>query len=177
MKLCEDTITLFNAYLDEDSGFTEYSPTIIRGVSWYGEVASAVDSDGLHAADRYTIRIPVDADFSGKSYVEPAAFAGADKSTSFTLKEGDLIIHGQGTEVAIDSDDVDSGTFTEQNDPSYTDGENIEGGSFTDRNQSGSLSGLTPAQLQKKYGEVVTILGVTDNRRAPHAKHWKVIGK
>ena len=35
---------------------------------------------------------------------------------------------------------------------------------------------MQPAQLQEKYGELVTILGVTDSSRRPHAKHWKVVG-
>ena len=36
-------------------------------------------------------------------------------------------------------------------------------------------SGLRPAALHKQY-EAFTILGVTDNRRAPNAPHWKVVG-
>ena len=36
---------------------------------------------------------------------------------------------------------------------------------------------MKPSELKEKYGEFVTILGVTDNRRAPNAKHWRVIGK
>ena len=32
----------------------------------------------------------------------------------------------------------------------------------------------TPATLKKAYSDCVTVLGVTDNRRAPNAPHWKV---
>lgn len=32
----------------------------------------------------------------------------------------------------------------------------------------------TPAKLKNAYADCVVILGVTDNRRAPHAPHWKV---
>ncbi|MGN0307402.1 MAG: hypothetical protein ACI4DN_04200 [Lachnospiraceae bacterium] len=35
---------------------------------------------------------------------------------------------------------------------------------------------LRPADLKKRFSEYVTILGVTDNRRAPRSKHWKVVG-
>lgn len=55
------------------------------------------------------------------------------------------------------------------------------GGTFTLQNGDvvvhGAVaeSGLRPAALHKQYG-AFTILGVTDNRRAPHAPHWKVIG-
>ena len=134
MKECNETITVFNTRLDDEKGYDAYIPTIIRGVSWFCEIASNVDSSGLKAANKFIIRIPVDADFSDKAYVPPAAYAGGDPNTVFTLKQGDVIVHGEETEP------------------------------------------LLPAQLQEKYGELVTILGVTDSSRRPHAKHWKVVG-
>lgn len=135
MKLCTETITVFNAALDPETGYDVYIPAVIRGVSWYCDIASTVTDTGLKAANRFTIRIPTDADFSGKAYAAPAAFASsADRRGLFTLAQGTLIVHGE---------------------------------------ESGSL---TQAQMQAKYGEVVTVLGVTDNRRAPRAKHWKVVG-
>lgn len=40
----------------------------------------------------------------------------------------------------------------------------------------GEYSGdLTPTAIHKIHG-ACTILGVTDNRRAPNAPHWKVVG-
>lgn len=36
MKLCNDTITVFNAKLDQTLDATVYVPTVIHGVSWYG---------------------------------------------------------------------------------------------------------------------------------------------
>lgn len=134
MKECNETITVFNTRLNDEKGYDAYIPTIIRGVSWFCEIASNVDSSGLKAANKFIIRIPVDADFSDKAYVSPAAYAGGDPNTVFTLKQGDVIVHGEETEP------------------------------------------LLPAQLQEKYGEIVTILGVTDSSRRPNAKHWKVVG-
>lgn len=136
MKLCNETITVFNAKLDTASGMDQYHPTVISGVSWFCEVASAVDASGLKAANKYTIRIPADADFSGKGYVDPATYAAGDPAAVFTLNTGDIIVKG-----AVDH------------------------------------AGLRPADLQRMCGEIVTILGVTDNRRAPNARHWKVVGK
>lgn len=134
MKLCDETITVFNARVDDDKGYDVYIPTVIRGVSWFCEIASTVDSSGLKAANKFTIRIPIDADFSDKAYVPPAAYAGGDPNSVFTLKQGDIIVHGEETEIT------------------------------------------TPAKLTEKYGEIVTILGVTDSSRRPNAKHWKVVG-
>ena len=136
MRLCNETVTVFNAKLDAESGMDAYYPTVISGVSWYCETASTVDASGLKAADKFTIRIPEDADFSGKSYAPPAAYATGDPASVFTLKTGDILVKG-----AVDQ------------------------------------AGLRPADLQRMCGEIVTILGVTDNRRAPRARHWRVVGK
>ena len=132
MHQCVETITVFNAWYDEETGYDTYVPTVIRGVSWYCDIASTVDATGLKAANRFTIRIPVDADFSGKCYTEPVAYA--DPVSQFTLNQGDVIIRGEETQP------------------------------------------LNPAQLKDKYGEIVTILGVTDSSRRPRAPHWKVVG-
>ena len=42
----------------------------------------------------------------------------------------------------------------------------------------GSVTGAdwTPAKLKAAYADCVTILGVTDNRRAPNGKHWRITG-
>ena len=136
MRLCTDTITLFNARFDAVNDCDVYEPTVISGVSWYDEIASIVDQSGLKAADKYIIRIPTDAGFSGKMYADPIAYASGNPNALFTLKSGDIIVKG-----AV------------------------------------SVSNPTPAMLQKMFPEVATILAVTDNRRAPNAPHWKVVGK
>lgn len=134
MQLCNDTITVYNAYLDTERDYDVYVGTVITGVSWYCEIASNVTDSGLKAANKYTIRIPQDAGFGGKSYVDPMDYPDCDTSRCFTLRNGDIVVHGA----------------VLQNNP-------------------------RPAALQAEY-ETVTILGVTDNRRAPNAPHWKVVG-
>lgn len=137
MRLCNETITVFNARLDPESGFDAYFATVIKGVSWFCDIASNVDSSGLKAANKFTIRIPLDADFGGKTYLDPKAFAETDApETAFTLHNGDIIVKG----IADTAADI------------------------------------RPADLKKQFSEYVTILGVTDDRRAPHSKHWKVVG-
>lgn len=136
MKLCNDTITVLNGKVDEATGFDAFHSTVISGVSWYSSTMSAVDSDGLKAADKVTIRIPDDADCLGKSYALPSAYADGDPDSLFTLRAGDVIARG----------------------------------AFTDAD-------LTPAKLRELCGEVITILGVTDNRRAPRGRHLKVVGQ
>ncbi len=136
MKRCDETVTIFNKRLEKDTGFDVYVPTVIRGVSWFCEIASTVDDAGLKAANRFTIRIPLNADFSGKRYVPVNEYlAGNDTQDLFTLANGDIIVKGAVTE-----------------------------------------SGLKPADLQTRFGEIVTILGVTDNHGARNAPHWKVVG-
>ena len=138
MKLCNDTITVFNARVDPDVGGNVWTPTVITGASWYATDASTVDASkgGLVAANKATIRIPVDVDTGGKQYTDPVSYANAeDVSGLWTLKGGDIVV-----KAAVEGED------------------------------------WTPAKLKKAYADCVVILGVTDNRRAPRAKHWRITG-
>ena len=78
MQLCNDTITLYNRRFDPDEDCDVYERTVIRGVHWFNSEATTVDSTGLKAANKVTIRIPVDADFGGKAYLPPKQYAAAD---------------------------------------------------------------------------------------------------
>ena len=136
MKLCNDTITVVNKKWDAEAGYDVYYPTVISGVSWYGEIVSNVGDKGLNAANRFTVRIPADADFGGKTYVDPITYENTGNVTEvFTLSNGDRMVKG-----VIE-------TVTK------------------------------PADLDNSHYDCMTILGVTDNRRAPNAPHFKVVGK
>jgi hypothetical protein len=85
--------------MDSENGYELYYGTVIKGVSWYCEIASNVDSSGLKAANKFTIRIPVDADCGGKTYLDPVAYAKtADPANTFTLKSGTIIVRGEVSE-------------------------------------------------------------------------------
>lgn len=38
-------------------------------------------------------------------------------------------------------------------------------------------TGWNPDKLREKYGSIVTVVGVADNRNRPRGKHWKLTGK
>lgn len=136
MRLCEETVTLFNARPDGDTGGIAYVPTVIAGCSWHRRQREAVDANGgLVCADECVVRIPADADFGGKAYVDPIAWRQGSAEGRFTLQGGDAIARGVVT------------------------GE-----------------GWTPARLKAARGDCMTVLSVTDNRRAPNGGHWKVVG-
>lgn len=134
MKEANKTVTVFNAKMDPESGFDVYHPTIIKGVSVFLQVASEVTLSGLNAANKITVRVPINANFSGKAYVKPVEYPQADPAEVFTFKQGDVMVEAEETEP------------------------------------------MDPVQLKAKYGEVITILGVTDNRSRPREPHWKVVG-
>lgn len=87
------TITIFNPVFDPETGFDVYKPTVIRGASWLAPRTSTQDNIGIKAQDKYTIRVPEDADFSGSSYVDPAQFVG--EQGTFTFRVGDIIVKGE----------------------------------------------------------------------------------
>lgn len=139
MKLCNDVITVFNARVDPATGGNVWTATVIDGVSWYMTDASTVDASkgGLVAANKATIRIPVEAKVSGKVYTDPISYKGAESVAGlWTLQQGDIIVRGDGS----------------------------------------ATQSPTPAALKKTFADCVTVLSVTDNRRAPNAPHWRVTG-
>lgn len=120
MKLCNETVTVFNARVDPDVGGNVWTPTVITGASWWATDATTVDTGkgGLVAANKVISRIPAEAAPEG-----------------LELKNGDILVKGDASEV----------------------------------------ENPTPAKLKQLYGvDCATILGITDNRRAPNAKHWRV---
>ena len=97
MILCNETITVFNSKLDTARDKDTYNATVITGVSWFCEIVSTVDA-GLKAANKFTNRIPEDADFGGKAYATPQEYAEADDvSGLFTLRNGDIVVKGDMT--------------------------------------------------------------------------------
>ena len=153
MKLCNDVITVFNARVDSTTGGNVWTQTVITGASWYMTDASTVDASkgGLVAANKATIRIPTDAGFGGKAYTDPVSYKAATSVTGlWTLQQGDIIVKGS----------VPASETVTNNGVSSTVAIN-----------------WTPAKLKQAYGEdCATVLGVTDNRRAPNAPHWRVTG-
>lgn len=90
---------------------------------------------------------------------------GLKAANAYTIRIPEDADFGEKTYVSpldyANEDDV-SNLFTLQN------GDIVVRGAVTE-------TGPRPAALHKNY-EAFTILGITDNRRAPNAPHWKVIG-
>jgi len=124
-----ETITIFNAFYDADSGLDVWKRAVLACVSWFSRLQTTVAGDGgLLAACEYMVRIPTDT-----GYLPPTLYVGADGS--WTLRPGDVIVHG----IAVEENP-------------------------------------RPAELKKKYSDVLTVLSVTDNRSG-RAPHFKVVGK
>lgn len=92
-----DSVTIFNPVYNEETGMDTYVATVIKGVSWVSSLSAGTDTAGLKSNKSCVIRIPEDADFSGKVYVEPALFNGQEGT--FTFMPGDTVIHGEETEL------------------------------------------------------------------------------
>ncbi len=96
MRGCNETITLFNARRDGETGGFVYLSTVIAGCSWHRGQRVVIDAEGgLMAADEVTVRIPVDADFGGRAYVDPVAWRAGGEG--FTLQGGDIAVKGRVT--------------------------------------------------------------------------------
>ena len=94
MHLADKTLTVFNAQHDITTDSEVYTGTVISGVSWFETLKSNVGSSGLESAKVLTVRIPVTANFSGKSFADFIAYKTSDPSKFFTLRAGDIIVKG-----------------------------------------------------------------------------------
>lgn len=106
MRLCNTAITVYNSYIDPTTKYKTYLPTVITGVSWFGDVQVNVSSDGLSSADMYTIRIPIDADFNNKQYLSPKDFLAIpndEMSKYWTISIGDTIVKGSVNDIGDDA--------------------------------------------------------------------------
>lgn len=92
MRECNETITIFNRSYDDDTGLDVWTGTVITGVSWHIKTDTAITDSGLKAAAKGVVRIPTDANTSGKAYIDPLSYT--DPSTTYTLTAGDIIIRG-----------------------------------------------------------------------------------
>lgn len=88
-------LTIYNKYININTEKVEYIKTYIYGVNFQVENLVAVTDKGLNGANIATFFIPMNSDFSGKSYKKPIQFnRSLDKSDIFTLKEGDIVVKG-----------------------------------------------------------------------------------
>lgn len=95
MKLCTETITLYNHQIDANTGDDVYNATTIAGVSWYFHDAASPQTKGMKDADGCTVRIPITAT-TDKAYLPPVEYATADPASAYTLQPGDIIVRGIG---------------------------------------------------------------------------------
>ena len=147
--MCSEAITVFNAHWSEEVGDDIYYPTNITGASWFETQAETVDpKGGLVMANKVIIRIP-----DGIT-----ATQSVTKNNVTTIKPAaysDPISYNAAADV--------SGLWT------------LKGGTIIIKGTATGTS-WTPAKLKAAYSGCMTVLGVTDNRRAPNAPHFKVVG-
>ena len=90
-------ITVFNKRYDAEERTELFFPSRIKGVSFFKKHGASVQSQGLSSADVITIRIPIDADMDGKTYIEAMtyeALSDDEYAGYWTLQPGDLIVKG-----------------------------------------------------------------------------------
>lgn len=93
MENAMQSITLYNYYMDPQTGYDRVKRTVITGVSVLAQTKVSVDKNGMASADSFTIRIPVES--VKAEFLRPAAFSGAEnKDGYFTLAKGDKIVLG-----------------------------------------------------------------------------------
>lgn len=149
MKLANEVITIFNARWDSETGDEVYYPTTINGASWFETQAENVDSKGgLIMANKVIVRIPDDAKATQS---ETANNVTTIKPATYT------------DPISYKSAASGSGLWT------------LQGGTIIIKGTATGTS-WTPDSLKAAYSGCMTVLGATDDRRAPNEPHFKVVG-
>ena len=77
MRHAEKTATIYHREWDGEKGADIYRRTVLKGVSFFSRISTAVSTDGLAAACEGVLRIPME------SYLD-----------GLTLENGDLVCEG-----------------------------------------------------------------------------------
>lgn len=88
-------ITLYNKFYDAENRQNIFLPTVIKGVSLYMASGSTGDNMYRHGTASYKIRIPIDADMLGSSYVDKLTYSKLDQESAakhWTLQPDMIII-------------------------------------------------------------------------------------
>ena len=91
MRNATKTVTVYSKKWDAEKGADVYQGTVIKDVSFFGRIATAVSTDGLTAACEAKMRIPKE--------VIPEGFA---------VKNGDLVCLGALTTKDVRPGDLDA---------------------------------------------------------------------
>ena len=79
MKNAGQAITLYNYFLDPETGYDTCTRAYIRGVSVFGKAEVSVTKEGFVSADVYTVRVPT-------------------ACGEYTFRAGDVIVAGEAVE-------------------------------------------------------------------------------
>lgn len=88
-------ITIYNRVYDKAQRLYTYNRTVINGCWWFAQQHASVDSDGVHGADTYTVRIP-----NLDGYVTPDKYKGE----GWTIAEDDYIVRGEAEDITKPAD-------------------------------------------------------------------------
>lgn len=90
-------ITIFNKRFDEKERTERFFPSHIKDVSFFKKKGAISGGQELNKSDAVTVRIPIDADMGGKTYIDAQAYeALSDDEIGryWTLQVGALIVKG-----------------------------------------------------------------------------------
>lgn len=100
--ICNANITIVNRKRDSERNEV-LMPTVIKNVAWHSS-SNATGGNSASSNDTVKVRIPIDADFGGKTYVPRVlydAMSIEEAKEHWTLAERDIIVRGEVTEEEI----------------------------------------------------------------------------
>lgn len=109
--ITDSNITIFNRRVTAEGSETLF-PTIIRGVTWYYAHKTG-GTQYIDNADSYSVRVPINADQSGKTYVDGVTYSSMDDAEAenhWTIQKQDIVVRGELTGKVTDQTELTSAT-------------------------------------------------------------------
>lgn len=92
----DQTITIYNAVHNPETGYDEYHKTVITGCSWQSGHITGHNGTSFQRENVHKIRIPANVHCS-KVYVHPHEYT--DPAAQYTLQNGVRIVRGVGEDI------------------------------------------------------------------------------
>ena len=94
-----ETISIYNTFFNEATGFDDYYKTVVNACSWYSKIKAVTGEIGLVYKKVFMVRIPEFAE-SDKVFATPEQYTDPEKQ--YTLKAGSFVIKGDGPPAPTD---------------------------------------------------------------------------
>jgi hypothetical protein len=101
----DQTITIYNRWYDKDAHMDLWPKTVIKNVSWAGNLGVSIKGTALASNHTFSVRIPTRAMPEG--YTDKIAYQALESPNGhWTAQNGDIVMLGEGPDVTSPTTEI-----------------------------------------------------------------------